>query len=109
MGNVVQEATEVIVPLMAGGAAETTKLLAERCGERLAEAFGRVLGRLRRTAGGGVDGGEVERILRAALASGELQESDLRAVVQNARTIIGEAKNVFVDSHIDIKEGSFNA
>jgi hypothetical protein len=110
MGDVVHEATEVIVPLLAGGASDATKILAEYCGERLAQAFGRVFAKLRRTGGGGVDGGEVEQTLRAALARGELQESDLRTLVQNRTTIIGkiEAKNVFVNSDIDI-HGSFNA
>lgn len=111
MGDLVHEATEVLVPLLAGGATDAAKILAEHCGERLAQAFGRVFAKLRRTGGGGVDGGEVEQTLRAALASGELQESDLRVLVQNRTTIIGriEAKNVFVDSHIEIKRGSFKA
>jgi uncharacterized protein YoaH (UPF0181 family) len=111
MGNVVQEATEVIVPLMAGGAGEATKILAEQCGERLAQALGRVLARLRHTDGGAVDSAEVQRTLAAALASGELREADLSAVVENRATIIGaiHAKNVFIKSRIDIKTGSFNA
>lgn len=108
MGDLVHEATDVVLPLVASGAA---KDLAERGGQQLSQALGRVLDKLRGRVREGAGRDEVERALRAALAEDELREADLRLLVQGRTVIAGgvRGKNVFIDSSIRIEKGDFNA
>jgi predicted RNA-binding protein len=107
MGDLVQEAADVVLPLVASGVAGD---LAERGGQQLAEAARRVLAKLRRRVRDTASRDEVEQALRAALAAGEVRKADLKLLVQGKNVIAGSvhAKNVFIGSDIHI-DRDFNA
>lgn len=111
-----QEAVEVAVPLLSAGAGAATSDMAARTGRKLSEATIAVLAKLRGRLGGGpADRGSVSAEIRAALASGEVSEADLRALLRDggaaihSQTVVhGDVKTLIENSRIEVK-GDFIA
>jgi phage terminase Nu1 subunit (DNA packaging protein) len=80
--DVVQEAAQVIGPLLSAGAGAVAHDLAERAGSRFSAATLDILARIRhRLTGAQPDVRTIEKALRAAIADGDVTETELRTFV----------------------------
>lgn len=117
MEDLVHEAAEAVVPLLSAGVGAATSDMASRAGRKLSETTIAVLGKLRGRLGSGpADRRSIRAHIAAALANGEISESDLRALlrdsgpVNQSQTVVqGDVKNLFQNPRIEIKHGDFIA
>jgi hypothetical protein len=106
VSEVINEAAEVLVPILSAGAGAAARDAAERAGVHVSEALARVLERIRpRLSGGQPRLRDVESALRASIDAGQLTRQDLRMLIDHRQSI--QAKNVFTGT--TIIEGDFHA
>jgi hypothetical protein len=80
--DVVQEAAQVIGPLLSAGAGAAAHDLAEQAGSRVSAVTSDILARIRRRLTGvQPDVRTIEKALRAAIADGDVTETELRTFV----------------------------
>lgn len=106
MSEVINEAAEVLVPILSAGAGAAARDAAERAGAHVSEALTQIIARIRPRLSRGRPGlRDVESALRASIDAGQLTRQDLQTVVDHRQSI--RAKNVFTGT--TIIHGDFHA
>jgi hypothetical protein len=106
VSEVINEAAEMLVPILSAGAGAAARDTAERAGAHVSEALTRILARVRPRLSGGRPGlRDIEAALRASIDAGQLTRQDLQMVVDHRQSI--QAKNVFTGT--TIIKGDFHA
>jgi len=111
MNDVVQEATQAILPFVGAGAGVAAHGFAERAGASLSDGALRVVERIRqRLAGRAVTEPAVADVLQEALGAGEVTEHDLRGlVVEIGRIQISQGVQISQEAGRNIYNGDINA
>jgi hypothetical protein len=85
VNDVVQDAAQVLVPLLSAGAGAAAHDLAEQAGADLSAGAVRIVERIRHRLSGGQPGAtEVVDALQAALTDGDVTEAELQTLVNRA-------------------------
>jgi hypothetical protein len=106
VSEVINEAAEVLVPILSAGAGAAARDAAERTGTHVSKTLARVLGWVRpRLSDTRPSQRDVESALRASVDAGQLTRDDLQTLIDHRHSI--RAKNVFTGT--TIIKGDFNA
>lgn len=82
MNDVVNEAAQVLVPLLAAGANTAVEEASKQAGKEFVGAVGSVLRRIRKHLHGDPNGPQVVAALQAELADGTIKLADLTEIVR---------------------------
>jgi len=94
MNDMIQNATQAILPFLGAGAGAAAQGFAQQTGATLSDNTLRIVERVRqRLADSPVSETDVTEVLRQALGAGEVTEHDLRILVAE----VGTSKNVHVE------------
>jgi len=113
MSDIVNDAAEVLVPLLSMGAGAAARDIAERGGTELADGISGILARVRtRLKGQATAKTDIEAALRSEIADGQLTVDELKLLISLGPTagrtyIQGNVKTAIFDSNLNIE--NFNA
>ncbi|WUJ70489.1 hypothetical protein OG809_36000 [Kribbella soli] len=82
MNDAVNEAAQVLVPLLAAGANTAVEEASKQVGKEFVGAVGSVLGRIRKHLHGAPNAHEVAGALQTELADGTIKLADLKEIVR---------------------------
>jgi hypothetical protein len=105
MSDVVNEAAQVLVPLLAVGASTAMEAAATEAGKEFAQVAGSVVGRIRKLLRGAPKAPEVAAALHTCVDDGTIRLADLEKIVRLSKhrvgptntTIAGDVKNMLTD------------